>query len=658
MKKRVPSFLLVACMVISMALLTTGCSPKAGVSALWDAGKTRDKIVVISDIHIGIDDSYAETVKNRPLLIEFLQRLQRTTDVRELVIDGDFLDEWFLPVYYPSYTDVQQFYKDVIANNQGVIDELNNVIKSGIKLVYIPGNHDMTQDNDVLQEAIPKIVQIRDAKGLGTYYTGDRNEIAIEHGHRYDVFSAPDTVTNAELCGNNDTILPAGYFYARYAATWVLEGRPKVEKNLPVVTNVPDKSDTDQYGAFMYYSVLKSVSARMTPNESLDEKIFDMHMAGFDDAYTYLDFYPAQQANGMISAPVLFQNIQRTWDERQKINQVKIPNSFLEAVAGTVDWEYFFRQAKVQYLENPNENVDVVVFGHTHVPSYCALDNGKYYINEGTWIDHNADYPEATRTFAVITTGEKTTAGLYRYEENGSVTDIAASFSGEKDEAASPENPFANVSFDYKSVENYGDENTQARYVTVGGLADGTVQEKLNQGLKDFCLAPVSSAEKDTTYDIMPVFEVVAGDLLSIRTYNIAYTAGAASPVSSIRTQLFSLTTGDQDAGNLWDFIKDKSELKQLILDKKLGFEAAGVDGEIPAELKAAAYQKLAQSIDIPEFSAQFYFGDGGNLNIWCEGDNHATGDYWSFDIPVTELEGLATDQLLPIIENLKNLNN
>jgi UDP-2,3-diacylglucosamine pyrophosphatase LpxH len=429
MKKRVSSFLLAVCMVISMALLTTGCSPKVGVSALWDAGKIRDKIVVISDIHIGIDDSYAEMVKNRPLLIEFLQRLQRTTDVRELVIDGDFLDEWFLPVYYPSYTDVQQFYKDVIANNQGVIDELNKVADSGIKLVYIPGNHDMTQENEVLQEAIPKIVQVRDAKGLGTYYTGDRNEIAIEHGHRYDVFSAPDTVTNAELCGNNDTILPAGYFYARYAATWVLDGHPKVEKNLPVVTNVPDKSDIDQYGAFMYYSILKSVSARMTPNESLDEKIFDMHMAGFDDAYTYLDFYPAQQANGMISAPLLFQNIQRTWDERQKINQVKIPNSFLEAVAGTVDWEYFFRQAKVQYLENPNENVDVVVFGHTHVPSYCAIDNGKYYINEGTWIDHNADYPEATRIFTVITTGEKTTAGLYRYEENGSVTDITASVS-------------------------------------------------------------------------------------------------------------------------------------------------------------------------------------------------------------------------------------
>ncbi|MEM1483431.1 metallophosphoesterase [Oscillospiraceae bacterium PP1C4] len=658
MKRRVLSLLLASSMLISLALLTSGCAQKNSESALWEAGNTRNKIVVISDIHIGVDDKYAETVANRPILIDFLKRLQSTKDVRELVIGGDFLDEWFLPVDYPSYTDVQQFYKDVIANNQGVIDELNKVADSGIKLVYIPGNHDMTQENDVLQEAIPKIVQIRDAKGLGTYYTGDRNEIVIEHGHRYDVFSAPDTVTNAELVGNSDTILPAGYFYARYAATWVLEGRPKVEKNLPVVRNVPDKSDTDQYGAFMYYFILKSVSERMTPNESLDEKIFDMHMAGFDDAYTYLDFYPAQQVDGTISAPVLFKNIQRTWAERQKVNQVKVPNSFLEAVAGAVDWKYYFRQAKAQYLENPDENVDVVVFGHTHVPSYRALDNGKCYINEGTWIDHNTDYPEATRTFAVITTGEKTTAGLYKYEEDGSVTDIAASVSKEKEEPTTEGSPFANVSFDTKALESYGDADTQARYVEVSGLTDAAVQEKLNQALKEFCLAPTSSAEKDTTYDIMPVFEMVGGNLLSVRAYDTAYTTGAAYPVSSIRTQLFNLTTGDKDTEDLWSFIKDKAAFKQLILDKKFGFAAAGVEGELPEEVKVSAYQKLADSIDTSEFASQFYFGDGGSLNVWYEGDNHATGDYWLFHIPVTELEGIATDRLLPVIENLKNLSN
>mgnify|MGYP000951926048 CR=1 FL=1 len=442
MKTRILSLLLACSMVISLALLTIGCSSNTGasvsdapegVAALWEAGGTRDKIVVISDIHLGIDDSYTEMVKNRPLLIEFLRHLQSTTDVRELVIAGDFLDEWFLPVYYPSYTDESQFYKDVIANNQSVIDELNNVIDSGIKLVYVPGNHDMTLEAGVLQEAIPNIVQARDTKGLGAYHTGDRNEIVIEHGHRYDVFSAPDTVTNAELCGNDDTILPAGYFYARYAATWVLEGRPTVEKDLPVVTDVPDKTDTDQYGAYIYYSLLKGISSRMTPNESLDEKIFDMHIAGFDDAYTYLDFYPAQQEDGTISAPVLFKNIQRSWAERQTLNNIKVPNSFIEAVAGALDWEYYLGQAKKQYMDNPDESVDVVVFGHTHVPEYQDMGDGRYYLNDGTWIDNNTDYPDATRTFAVITTGNKDMAALYRFTEDGSIIDIGASISNEVD---------------------------------------------------------------------------------------------------------------------------------------------------------------------------------------------------------------------------------
>lgn len=437
MKTRILSLLLAAGMVLSLAL-TAGCSSNTAAreadapesaEALWNAGDARDKIVVISDIHLGIDDNYTETLQNRPLLIEFLRHLQSTTDVRELVIAGDFLDEWFLPVYYPSYTDQNQFYKDVIATNQAVIDELNNVIESGIKVVYVPGNHDMTLEASVLQEAIPNLVQARDAEGLGAYYTGDRNEIVIEHGHRYDVFSAPDTVTNAELCGNEDTILPAGYFYARYAATWVLEGRPKVEKELPVVTNVPDKTNADQYGAYIYYALLKDISARMTPNEGLDEKIFDMHISGFDDAYTYLDFYPAQQGDGTISAPVLFKNIQRTWAERQTINNVKVPNSFIEAVSGTVDWEYYFRQARAQYLDNPNESVDVVVFGHTHVPAYGDIGNGKYYLNSGTWIDHNTDYPDATRTFAVITTGNSNTVAIYRFMEDCSILDIGVSVS-------------------------------------------------------------------------------------------------------------------------------------------------------------------------------------------------------------------------------------
>lgn len=409
-----------------MALNNIGCSSGSSSSdaPLWKIDGIRNKIVVISDLHLGIDDRYTETLKNRPMLINFLQRIQKTTDVQELVIAGDFLDEWYLPVYFPVYTDQAQFYRDVIANNQSVFDELNNVIDSGIKLVYVPGNHDLTLEADILQEAIPNLVQARDVDGLGAYYTGDRNEIVIEHGHRYDVFSAPDTVTNAQLCGNDDTILPAGYFYARYAATWVLEGYPTVPKNLPGVTDIPDQSDADQYGAYLYYSILRDISMRMTPYESLEEKIFDMRVSGFNDSYSYLDFYPAQQLDGTISAPVLFKNIQRTWAERQVLNNVNVANSFVEAVPGAIKPEYFFRQARTQYLENPAENVDIVVFGHTHVPSYRNVGGGKRYLNSGTWVDHNVDYTAAPRTFAVITTDDNNASAVYSFADDGSVRDI------------------------------------------------------------------------------------------------------------------------------------------------------------------------------------------------------------------------------------------
>lgn len=448
--------------VCLVALHTAGCGSNSGSGAapLWKSGSSRDKIVIISDLHLGIEDKYTECLENRPLLIKFLQCLQNTKDVRELVIAGDFLDEWFLPVYYyPLYTDQDKFYRQVIANNQEVFNELNKVIASGIKLVYVPGNHDLTLKVSILQEAIPHLIQASgvnsgindDPQGLGTYYTGDRNEIVIEHGHRYDVFSAPDTISNEELCGNpGTTILPAGYFYARYAATWVLEGKPTVTQNLPTVTDadyaaLTDSAYGDQPGAYAYYQILTAISNRMTPYESGDDhfatdKIFKMRISGFNGDYTYKDFFPqlltdATTGKKYISAPTLFRNLQLTWQDRQAVNKVKMPDSvFATSVTGAVVKpafpESYFTWAKNNYLENPAEaNVEVVVFGHTHVPSYRSISGSKCYLNSGTWIDHNTDYPD-TRTFAVVTTGSvagKDKTALYRFVGEGSVIDITAS---------------------------------------------------------------------------------------------------------------------------------------------------------------------------------------------------------------------------------------
>ena len=228
--------------------------------------------------------------------------------------------------------------------------------------------------------------------------------------------SYSETVENRELCGGADTILPSGYFYARYAATWVLEGRPKVAKVFPAVANVPDKTDVDRYGAYLYHALMRNVSERMTPTEAQDAPIFDVHIAGFDDTYTYMDYYPRQMADGTISAPVLYKNIQRTWEERQKLNNMRVHNDFAEAVAGIFSWEYFYSQARRQYLENPKENVDVVVFGHTHEPVFMTTDEGKIYVNSGTWIDDNSADSDRTRTYVEITTGQKDEVRLRDFE--------------------------------------------------------------------------------------------------------------------------------------------------------------------------------------------------------------------------------------------------
>lgn len=427
MSKKILSFMLICSIIISIAVLFTGCDrghDHEDANPLWEAGKERNKIVVISDLHLGIDDRYTESINNRPFLIEFLQRVHATEDVKELVIAGDFLDDWYLPVYHPSHSDPVKFFQDCITTNQEVIDELNHIIEEGIKVVYVPGNHDMLLESNVLEEAMPGIVQARDVRGLGAYYTGDDNEIVIEHGHRYDVFSAPDTLTNAELCGNDDTILPSGYFYARYAATYVLENYPKNERTLPVITEEPDESDVDQYGAFKYYQVVKGVTSNLTPNEAVDEKIFDIRIAGFNDKYSFLDYYPVLQEDGTISAPTLYRNIQRTWAERQTLNQVKVPNTFAEAAVGTMLWKYFFNQAKTQYIDNPNENVDIVVFGHTHIPVIRSAGEGKYYVNSGTWVDHNNVFDGPARQFAVITTGDTDTVSLYSYAEDSTILDM------------------------------------------------------------------------------------------------------------------------------------------------------------------------------------------------------------------------------------------
>ena len=63
----------------------------------------RDKIVIISDLHLGNDLAYSENVKHLKRLEEFLGEVRSSGTVKELVIGGDMFDEWYIPTRSETY---------------------------------------------------------------------------------------------------------------------------------------------------------------------------------------------------------------------------------------------------------------------------------------------------------------------------------------------------------------------------------------------------------------------------------------------------------------------------------------------------------------------------------------------------------------------------
>lgn len=379
--------------------------------------KNSMKTIVISDIHIGIDDSFAETVKNRPLLIDFLHRIKRQKDVDEVVIAGDFLDGWMIPSNYSIPATSDEFYKAVAANNSDVIDAFKALIDAGIRVVYTPGNHDMTTPYGTLAQILPGIAQARDARGLGRYRTGVRGEIVIEHSHRYEILMAPDPISNQSLMDYGEAILPIGYFMARYERLAFTEGTGNLSNvsldadklfsvpsssGMPVIKK-PAISDADQEAAFAYYKILDLTFSQIHVHEGVKEPIFKIAVDGFKGNYSISDLIPVLNNNNEIAAK-LFPHIQRHWEEIQRRNYVSVPNDALESMKRAADQEYRIQQAKRQYFDL-DETIDVVVFGHTHRPAYrefSGYGRKKIFANSGTWLDHNSDDPANTATFVEI----------------------------------------------------------------------------------------------------------------------------------------------------------------------------------------------------------------------------------------------------------------
>ncbi|WP_303870333.1 metallophosphoesterase [Acetobacterium wieringae] len=393
---------------------------------LWENDTTPDahRIVIISDLHLGIDDHFSETTRNKAALVSFLGQLNSST-IDELVIAGDLFDQWFVPVSYTGPTELKAYFTRVALNNAEIVAAIETLIQNGITVTYVPGNHDLLLTDDILAELIPGIKQARDVAGLGTHRTGARDEIVIEHGHRYNTFCAPDTLSNKELTGTYPSILPPGYFFTRVAATWVAEGKSAPQLNLPEVVQ-PTTDNIDQLGAYAYYQTWAGTINTFPISAGFTEPVINLDIDGYNDSYALSDLLPTLQADGTISA-ALYANVQRRWDALQEANNVTVKLPYNLATARVQDSTFCDEQAVTQYF-NVDPSVDIVVFGHTHVPVFNSFTEGynrkKTYVNSGTWIDKNL--LGADMTFVVIESGQDTSVvRLMQYAADGTIADIS-----------------------------------------------------------------------------------------------------------------------------------------------------------------------------------------------------------------------------------------
>jgi len=397
--------------MISLAAVFSSCQ-KTDDPYLTDAFNNgtseRNMIVVVSDMHLGADLAYAECHNNLLSLEKFLKKIKSSANVKELVIAGDLLDEWFVPAPIDTYQGKDQldFVDRIATANKGVIDALNRIIEEQlIRVTYVPGNHDLTVADASVERILPGINQARDPElGLGAYSPAGYPEIVIEHGHRYNFFCAPDPFSNQEIAPG--TILPPGYFFTRIAALHVVQGLPKTGSDIVPVITQNSSGDESQEMLFEYWKLWSWTLNRFSIDNKFDEAIIVTNVDGFNGSFTVNDVLPFQTTAGGVIDVALYRGIQDNWSQRQAHNHVPVNIPVKQAIAGAATAGELDRQAKTQYLLNPDSDARIVVFGHTHVPKLEASENHlgqkSIYVNTGTWIDHNS-LSSTKMEFVVIT---------------------------------------------------------------------------------------------------------------------------------------------------------------------------------------------------------------------------------------------------------------
>jgi UDP-2,3-diacylglucosamine pyrophosphatase LpxH len=395
-----------------------------GINPFSNGGNERNMIVVISDMHMGADIAYTQCKNNRGPLVKLLQQMKAAPNVKEIVIAGDLIDEWWVPDSVNTYQgkDQSDFVQRIAATNSEVFAVINQIIQENkIIVTYLPGNHDMAITAANVDLILPGINQTHDAQGLGTYIPASMPTLAIEHSNRYNFITAPDPISNRDIVPGS--ILPTGYFLTRISTTHMIQNCTVAGDTLAVVT--PNTTGNESQNlAFEYWESWAWLMNAIPITNKFSEKIIVTNINGFTKTYSLNDLTPFQLTPGGFIDMKLFKGVQDNWEERQTANNVAVHIPVARAFANQVNSDSIDVQANTQYFRNPNSNIRIVVFGHTHKAKIIPFTNNgikSIYANSGTWIDNNPGVGSTTMNFVVITpqsavASSQTLVKLYNFE--------------------------------------------------------------------------------------------------------------------------------------------------------------------------------------------------------------------------------------------------
>ena len=345
---------------------------------------------VISDLHIGGDEQLGE-VEFLGELLGFLERLERTDEDAELVINGDAFGLW-------EITTVDGMGKfDLLVENHPALFEQLAATGEQVTITLLPGNHDheLAAYDEYVDRFAEYNVDLVQEQSV-TRRVGDRT-IHVEHGHQYDPNNRIDDWGNPHAT-------PLGYYYntrvISRAGQLSHRGRYNWLKDVQAVTPT-ERMPVWLFSKYFYremnpglryglvpFLLLFNVSAVLAILAGLyladiwstPVALATAFLGQFGPVGTAVWFFLAINVSLaglllLLAVPLYF--IRR--DIRQTIARFGVFETEL-----TVDAVGPYEEvARETFAERPE--TAVFCYGHTHRPSMRSVEGG-LLVNSGTWL--------------------------------------------------------------------------------------------------------------------------------------------------------------------------------------------------------------------------------------------------------------------------------